>query len=163
MKYDSFHCSHLSEGYRDEMRVCDLVFGQPKFIDMLSSKLDKESRTIGNWKSLATQFGIRKQKTEQFGLSGSGPTAALFQYISTADGLKDLTIGDLCEHFTAMERKDLVNVLQKHHCKGLYCVWLSSAQSDFKDVFSFSHTECHLSTTQQCNSILITTITKILQ
>ena len=27
----------------------------------------------------------------------------------------------------------------------------------------FSHTECHLSATQQCNSTLITTITKILQ
>lgn len=86
---------------------------------MLSSKLDTESRTIGNWKSLATHFGIRKQVTEQFGSRGSGPTAALFQHMSTADGLKDLTMGELRRHFAEMERKDLVNILKKHNFEGL--------------------------------------------
>lgn len=93
---------------------------------MLSSKLDTESRTIGNWKSLATHFGIRKQVTEQFGSRGSGPTAALFQHMSTADGLKDLTMGELRRHFAEMERKDLVNILKKHNFEGLCFVWLSS-------------------------------------
>ena len=91
---------------------------------MLSSKLDTESRTIGNWKSLATLFGIRKQVTEQFGSRGSGPTAALFQHMSTADGLKDLTMGELRSHFVKMERKDIINILTKHKCKGLCFVWL---------------------------------------
>lgn len=91
---------------------------------MLSSKLDTESRTIGNWKSLATLFGIRKQVTEQFGSRGSGPTAALFQHMSTADGLKDLTMGELRSHFVKMERKDIINILTKHKCEGLCFVWL---------------------------------------
>ena len=91
---------------------------------MLSSKLDTESRTIGNWKSLATLFGIRKQVTEQFGSRGSGPTVALFQHMSTVDGLKDLTMGELRSHFVKMERKDIVNILKKHKCEGLCFVWL---------------------------------------
>ena len=110
--------------------MASLISGEPKFIAMLSSKLDKDSRTIGNWKSLATQFGIRKQMTEQFGLRGLGPTAALFEHMSTAAGLKDLTMSELHDHFVAMERKDLVNILKKHECKGLFVlfcfVWLSS-------------------------------------
>ena len=110
-------------GFHDEMNVGDLLFGQPKFIALLSPKLDKESRTIGNWRSLATQFGIRKQKTEQFGLRGSGPTGALFSYMSTTKELRDLTMGELCQHFKAMERRDLVNILEKHNCEGLcFCI-----------------------------------------
>lgn len=100
---------------------------------MLSSKLDTESRTIGNWKSLATLFGIRKQVTEQFGSRGSGPTVALFQHMSTADGLKDLTMGELRSHFVKMERKDIVNILTKHKCEGLCFVWLYAVDV----VFSF--------------------------
>ncbi|CAH3024571.1 unnamed protein product [Porites evermanni] len=115
--------SLIKGGYRDEEKVADLISGRPKFIVMLSSKLDTESRTIGNWKSLATHFGIRKQVTEQFGSRGSGPTAALFQHMSTADGLKDLTMGELRSHFVKMERKDIVNILKKHKCEGLCFVW----------------------------------------
>ena len=100
-----------------------LISGEPKFIAMLSSKLDKDSRTIGNWKSLATQFGIRKQMTEQFGLRGLGPTAALFEHMSTADGLKDLTMSELREHFVAMERKDLINILKRHKFEGLFVLF----------------------------------------
>ena len=107
------------------MMLAALISGEPKFIAMLSSKLDKDSRTIGNWKSLATQFGIRKQMTEQFGLRGLGPTAALFEHMSTADGLKDLTMSELREHFDAMERKDLINILKRHKFEGwfvLFCL-----------------------------------------
>ncbi len=100
------------------MKVCDLIFGQPKFIKLLSPKLDIESRTIGNWKSLATEFGIRKQKTEQFGLRGSGPTGALFLHMQTAKGLSDLTMEQLQDHFQEMERKDLVNLLRKQQIEG---------------------------------------------
>ena len=100
------------------MKVCDLISGKPKFIKLLSSKLDIESRTIGNWRSLATEFSIRKQKTEQFGLRGSGPTGALFLHMQTADGLCDLTMGELEKHFEGMERRDLVNLLTKKKIKG---------------------------------------------
>lgn len=98
--------------------MCDLISGQPKFIKLLSSKLDMESRTIGNWRSLATEFGIRKQRTEQFGLRGSGPTGALFLHMRTGKGLSDLTMGQLQKHFQEMERKDLVNLLSKQEVKG---------------------------------------------
>ena len=100
------------------MKVSDLISGEPKFIKLLSPKLDMESRTIGNWKSLAAEFGIRKQKTEQFGLRGSGPTGALFSYMRTAEGLRDLTMDKLRSHFQEMERKDLVNLLEKRNIEG---------------------------------------------
>ena len=106
-------------GFRDEEYVSDLMSGRPKFIALLSPKLDIESRTIGNWKSLATQFGIRKQKIEQFGLRGSGPTGALFLHMRTTEGLRDLTMGQLRGHFQAVERKDLVNLLEKQNFEGL--------------------------------------------
>ena len=96
--------------------MADLISGYPRFIKLLSPNLDMESRTIGNWRSLATEFGIRKQKTEQFGLRGSGPTGALFVYIQTAKG--DLTMGQLHKHFEEMERKDLVNLLDKQGIEG---------------------------------------------
>jgi len=102
------------------MKVSDLISGEPKFIKLLSPKLDTESRTIGNWRSLATEFGIRKQKTEQFGLRGSGPTGALFTYMRTAEGLRDLTMDQLRSYFQEMERKDLVNLLDKQDIQG-YC------------------------------------------
>ena len=100
------------------MKVSDLISGDPKFIKLLSPKLDIESRTIGNWRSLAAEFGIRKQKTEQFGLRGSGPTGALFLYMQTAEGLCDLTMEQLQSHFLEMERKDLVNLLDKQAIEG---------------------------------------------
>lgn len=98
----------------------NLISGEPKFIKLLTPKLDIESRTIGNWRSLATEFGIRKQKTEQFGLRGSGPAGALFLYMRTAEGLCNLTMAELQSHFEEMERKDLVNLLTKHGIKGMY-------------------------------------------
>lgn len=104
-------------GFKDEMKVCDLISGQPMFMKLLSPKLDVESRTIGNWRSLATEFGIRKQKTEQFGLRGSGPAGALFLHMRAAEGLCDLTMGQLLDHFQLMERKDLVNMLNKQQPK----------------------------------------------
>jgi len=99
------------------MNVSDLMSGQPKFIALLSDKL--ESGTIGNWRSLATQFDIRKQKTEQFGLRGSGPTGALFSHMRTTEGLRDLTVGQLTDHFRAMELNNLVNILEKPDYEGL--------------------------------------------
>ena len=100
------------------MKVSDLISGDPKFIKLLSPKLDIESRTIGNWRSLAAEFGIRKQKTEQFGLRGSGPTGALFAHMRTAEGLHDLSMEQLRSNFLAMERKDLVNLLDKQNFQG---------------------------------------------
>lgn len=85
-----------------------------KFIGMLSSKLDTG---MNDWKSLASQFEIKHERTVQFGLPGPGPTAELFLYMSTTDGLKDLTIGELRKHFKAMEQIKLVNILPKD--KGL--------------------------------------------
>lgn len=100
------------------MRVSDLISGEPKFTKLLSPKLDVESRTIGNWRSLATEFGIRKQKADQFGLRGPGPSAALFAYMRTAKDLCDLTMKQLRKHFEGMERKDLVNILDKENIEG---------------------------------------------
>ena len=100
------------------MKVSDLISGDPKFIKLLSPKLDIESRTIGNWRSLAAEFGIRKQKTEQFGLRGSGPTGALFLYMRTAEGLHDLTMEQLRSHFLEMECRGLVNLLDKRNIQG---------------------------------------------
>ena len=99
------------------MKVSDLVSGDPKFIKLLSLKLDMESST-GNWRSRAVEFGIRKQKIEQFGLRGSGPTGALFSYMQTAEELHDLTMEQLRSHFLEMERKDLVNLLDKRKFQG---------------------------------------------
>ena len=98
--------------------MSNLISGKPKFIKLLSPKLDIESRTIGTWRSLATEFGIRKQKTEQFGLRGSGPTGALFLYMQTAEGLQGLTMAQLRSHFEEMGRKDLVNLLDKKGIEG---------------------------------------------
>lgn len=81
-------------GFSDDLLLSDLVLENPKFVSLLSSKLDMESRTIGNWKSLANQFGIKKQVSDQFGLHGSGPTEALFLHIRTDETLRHLTMGD---------------------------------------------------------------------
>ena len=102
------------------MLVVNLVFGQPGFIALLSSKLDGETRAIGNWQSLATQFGIRKQKGEQFGLQSCGPTGALFLHMQTAQGLHDMTMEQLREHFKKMERNYLVKILAKLGLEGSY-------------------------------------------
>ena len=101
------------------MSVNNLMSGHPAFIALLSPKLDIESRTIGNWRSLATQFGIRKQMTEQFGLRGSGPTGALFTYMGATEGVRDLKMGELRQHFKGMGRNDLVNLLKKDNFEGL--------------------------------------------
>ena len=100
------------------MFVSDLMSGYPAFIALLSPKLDIESRTIGNWRALATQFGIRKQMTEQFGLRGSGPTGALFSYMRATEGTRDLKMGELRKHFKEMGRNDLVNLLKKYKFEG---------------------------------------------
>lgn len=102
-----------SAGFRDEDPLSDLVNGQPKLIALLSPKLDIESRTIGNWKSLATQFEIPQKITEQFGMRGSGPTGALFLHVQTDENLRHLTMGQLFEHFRVMQRNDLVALLKK--------------------------------------------------
>ncbi|KAJ7339404.1 hypothetical protein OS493_005799 [Desmophyllum pertusum] len=108
----------LETEFPDEMKVSDLISGEPKFIMLLSPKLDIESSTdIGNWRSLATEFGIRIEKIEQFGLRGSGPAGALFSYMRAAEGLCDLTMGQLLDHFQAMKRLDLVYMLEKQQPK----------------------------------------------
>lgn len=85
--------------------------------------------------------------TEQFGSRGSGPTVALFQHMSTADGLKDLTMGELRSHFVKMERKDIVNILTKHKCEGLCFVWLYAVDVVFSffSIFNISFLSCPLS------------------
>lgn len=105
--------------FKDTMSVGDLIFGEPKFIKLLSPKLDTDSRTIGNWRSLASEFGIRKQQVEQFGLRGSGPSAELFRYIRSSKRFPNLNMMELQEHFRAMERRDLVNLLQEKFEKGI--------------------------------------------
>lgn len=88
----------------------------PKFIALLSSKLDVES--IANWKRLATNFGVERQISNQFGLHGAGPTEALFLYIQTDEKLRRLTMGELRKHFCDMGRKKLVSLLEKSGFKG---------------------------------------------
>lgn len=102
-------------GFNDDSLLRVLVPENSKFVALLSSKLDMESRTIGNWKSLANQFGIKKQTSDQFGLHGSGPTEALFLHIRTDEKLRHLTMGQLLKHFREMERNDLVGLLKKFH------------------------------------------------
>ena len=80
--------------------------------------VSKLCNNIGNWKSLANQFGIKKQISDQFGFHGSGPTEALFLHIRTDEKLRHLTMGQLLEHFREMERNDLVGVLKKFHFVG---------------------------------------------
>ena len=99
------------------MKVRDLISGDPEFITLLSLKLDIKFKT-GDWRSLAKKFGIGKQKIEQFGLRGSGPTGALFSYMRTAEGLHDLTMEQLRSHFLEMERKDLVTLLDRLEIEG---------------------------------------------
>ena len=113
VRFISYHIYAASAGFRDEDPLSDLVNGQPKLIALLSPKLDIESRTIGNWKSLATQFEIPQKITEQFGMRGSGPTGALFLHVQTDENLRHLTMGQLFEHFRVMQRNDLVALLKK--------------------------------------------------
>lgn len=108
------NCTLFAAKYDDNKRVSDLVSHDGKFIGMLSSKLDTGEN---GWKSLASQLGIKPEMSVQFGLPGRGPTAELFSYMSTTDGLKGLTIVKLREHFVAMDQKALVNILQQY--KGL--------------------------------------------
>ena len=103
----------MSGLFKDNMKVGHLISGETKFIKLLSPKLDINSRTIGNWRSLASEFGITKQVAEKFGLRGSGPSAALFRYIASTEKLRDLTMLKLHDHFEGMGRKDLVNLLKK--------------------------------------------------
>lgn len=117
-KLQKIHRNDLIESlntglFKDTMSVGDLISGETKFIKLLSPKLDIDSRTIGNWRSLASEFGIRKQQAEQFGLRGSGPSAELFRYIRSSVELCNLNMKELQEHFKAMERRDLVNLLKK--------------------------------------------------
>ena len=94
--------------------MSELISLDGKFIGILSSMLDTE---MNGWKSLAPHFEITHETTVQFGLPGPGPTAELFFYMSTTDGLKDLTVGELRKHFEAMKQNKLVNILPKD--KGL--------------------------------------------
>lgn len=94
--------------------MSELISLDGKFIGILSSMLDTE---MNGWKSLAPHFEITHETSVQFGLPGPGPTAELFFYMSTTDGLKDLTVGELRKHFEAMKLKKLVNILPKD--KGL--------------------------------------------
>ena len=103
----------MSGLFKDNMKVGHLISGETKFIKLLSPKLDINSRTIGNWRSLASEFGITKQVAEKFGLRGSGPSAVLFRYIASTEKLRDLTMLKLHDHFEGMGRKDLVNLLKK--------------------------------------------------
>ena len=73
--------------------------------------LDVESS--GNWRSLANEFGIEKQKSDQFGLRGSGPTGALFSYIQTGKQLRHLTMGQLHGCFVDMKLMKLVHLLEE--------------------------------------------------
>lgn len=97
--------------YDDDKKVSDLVSRDGKFIGMLSSMLDTE---MNGWKLLASKLGIKPEISAQFGLRDPGPTAKLFFYMSTTDGLKDLTVGELRNHFKAMEQEALANILEEY-------------------------------------------------
>lgn len=72
------------------MKVSDFIFGDLKFIKLFLFKFDIEFRIIGNWRLLVVEFGIRKQKIEQFGLRGFGLIGALFLYMRIVKGFYDL-------------------------------------------------------------------------
>ena len=95
----------------------------PKFIDLLTSKLDVES--IADWRLLATKFGIERQISNQFGLHGAGPTENLFLYIQTDEKLRCLTMGELHKYICDMGRNTLVNLLKKSGFKGEHLLRLT--------------------------------------
>ena len=97
--------------FKDDMEVGHLISSETEFIELLSQELDTNSGTIGNWRSLASEFGITKQVAEKFGSCCPGPSEVLFQYIPTK--LYNLTMLGLQDHFEGMGRKDLVNLLKK--------------------------------------------------
>lgn len=105
------NCTLFAAKYDDDKRVSGLVSDNGNFIGMLSSMLDTGEN---GWRSLASQLGIKREISVQFGLRGPDPTAELFFYMSTTDGLKDLTLVKLREHFKDMEQNALVNILQKY-------------------------------------------------
>ena len=98
------------------MKVCDLFLGDARFISVLAPKLDIESRSIGNWRKLGGELGIHKKKLDQFGLPHHGPAAMLFCYLETAD--PQLNIGLLRDHLKAMERNDVIQILDKYNVNG---------------------------------------------
>ena len=110
--------SIFSAKYYDNDAVCDLVLGRPEFLTLLASQLDIESRTIGNWKSLATKFGFPKSKIDQFGMPRHGPTDLLFEYLSTAGEHKSLTVGQLKAHLKTMGRMDVLQIFDKFRVDG---------------------------------------------
>ena len=112
-------------GYKDETSVVELFAKDPKFNNILS-RLDE--KTMHNYKDLAKEFKINILKIDQLGMRGSGgPTAFLFYYMSFTEGLKDLTMGQLCKHFEEMELIKLAKVVTKATNEGLYfCLFMTS-------------------------------------
>lgn len=112
-------------GYKDETSVVELFAKDPKFNNILS-RLDE--KTMHNYKDLAKEFKINTLKIDQLGMRGSGgPTAFLFYYMSFTEGLKDLTMGQLCELFKEMELIKLAKVVTKATNEGLYfCLFMTS-------------------------------------
>lgn len=112
-------------GYKDETSVVELFAKDPKFNNILS-RLDE--KTMHNYKDLAKEFKINTLKIDQLGMRGSGgPTAFLFYYMSFTEGLKDLTMGQLCELFKELELIKLAKVVTKATNEGLYfCLFMTS-------------------------------------
>lgn len=118
-------------GYKDETSVAELFEEDPEFNNILSS-LDE--KTMHNYKDLAKEFKINTIKIDQLGMRDSGgPTAFLFYYMSVTEGLKDLTMGQLCKHFKDMDLNKLVNIVKKHTIEGLcFCLFMTSLKRLFK-------------------------------
>ena len=112
-------------GYKDETSVVEFFAKDPKFNNILS-RLDE--KTMHNYKDLAKEFKINILKIDQLGMRGSGgPTAFLFYYMSFTEGLKDLTMGQLCKLFEEMELIKLAKVVTKATNEGLYfCLFMTS-------------------------------------
>lgn len=112
-------------GYKDETSVVELFAKDPKFNNILS-RLDE--KTMHNYKDLAKEFKINTLKIDQLGMRGSGgPTAFLFYYMRFTEGLKDLTMGQLCKLFKEMELIKLAKVVTKATNEGLYfCLFMTS-------------------------------------
>lgn len=86
--------------YENDTTLVDLISGDPIFVNLFCTELDRESSTIGNWKQLVCYLEVRPDISRKFPLKGASSTVSLFKYVRTSEKLRDLTFADLISHLT---------------------------------------------------------------
>ena len=80
-------------------------------LDSVAVALDTGKKPIGNWRSLAAQLEIPRNKIERFEMySSQNPTALLFAHLSKAQ--PNLKVQTLTKHLKNIEHEAAVGLLK---------------------------------------------------